>query len=271
MPRIVSQQGTFADGIPYVRLGAGGKDLIVFFGGPGNMLPTGFGLRMMTKGFVPLLDACRLTFVSRRPGLPEGVTTRDMSDHYAEMIRRDLAGHVDVVVGISYGGMIAQHFAADHADLFDHIVIAMVAHRGSDAGMQVDMQFATLLNQGKPRQAYAMLADVMAPEGIGRSLMRALLWLVGTWMPAARDESSRRDVLIEAQAELTHDATERLGRIEVPVLILCGDADPYFPLPYIEETARMIPDAELKLYAGKGHDIMMDARFGRDILDFVTT
>ena len=270
MPRIVSQHGTFADGVPYVRVGKGTRDLIVFFGGPGNMLPRGFGLRMMTKGFVPLMAAYRITFVSRRPGLPEGVTTRDMSDHYAEMIRRDFAGHVNVVVGISYGGMIAQHFAADHADLFDHIVIAMAAHRGSDAGMQVDMQFARRLNQGKPRQAYAMLADVMAPEGIGRSLMRALLWLAGTWMPAARGEGNRRDVLIEAQAELTHDATECLGRIDVPVLILCGDADPYFPLACIEETAEMMPDAKLKLYPGQGHDIMMDERFGRDILEFVT-
>jgi pimeloyl-ACP methyl ester carboxylesterase len=60
---------------------------------------------------------------------------------------------VNLVVGISYGGMIAQHFAADHADLCDHLVIAMATHKATGEGIKVDLLYAYLASQGKDRQA----------------------------------------------------------------------------------------------------------------------
>jgi hypothetical protein len=36
------EKGTFNNGIPYVRFGEGDKNLLVFSGGPGNTLPSGF-------------------------------------------------------------------------------------------------------------------------------------------------------------------------------------------------------------------------------------
>ena len=61
-----------------------------------------------------------------------------MSNDYAEIIRHNFGGHVGIIIGTSFGGMIAQHFAADHPELFDHIVIAIAAHWMSDIGQQFD-------------------------------------------------------------------------------------------------------------------------------------
>jgi hypothetical protein len=36
------EKGTFSPGIPYFRFGEGGKNLLVYSGGPGNTLPSGF-------------------------------------------------------------------------------------------------------------------------------------------------------------------------------------------------------------------------------------
>ena len=77
------------------------------------------------------------------------------------------------------------------------------------------------------------------------------------------------DVLIEAKAEIEHDATNKLGNINVPVLMICGDKDYYFPKEYVQEMADLIPNCKLIFYSGKGHSIMMDKRFGSDILDFI--
>ena len=82
-------------------------------------------------------------------------------------------------------------------------------------------------------------------------------------------ETFRRDVLIEAQAELDHDALESIQRIQAPVLILGGDQDKYFPVEYFQETAAMIPGATLKIYADRGHDLFGDAQAARDILAWV--
>lgn len=261
--------GTFKNGIPYVRFGKGKKGLIVFFGGPGNTVPTGFGFRMLTKGLQPFLEDYTIHLVTRKSGLSEGCTTKDLSDDYAEMIREEFEGHVDVVIGISYGGMIAQHFAADYADLCDHMVIAMAAHKMSEAGKKVDYRFAELLSQGKDRKAMATIAEALFPKGMMKPLAAALLWMVGGWPWGPRSDTFEKDVLIEAKAEVAHNATESIGRIEVPVLVICGGEDFYFPLSYVREMAEMIEKATLKVYEGKGHNIMSDKRFAQDIIDYI--
>lgn len=91
------------------------------------------------------------------------IRQRDMSNDYAEVIKHDFSGHVDIIIGTSMGGMIAQHFAADYPQLFDHIVIAIAAHKMSDIGKKIDYKFAQLLSQGKTRSATATIVDALYP------------------------------------------------------------------------------------------------------------
>ena len=51
--------------------------------------------------------------VLRRPGMPQGYSLRDMAADAATTIRQEFVGPVDVI-GVSTGGSIAQHLAADH-------------------------------------------------------------------------------------------------------------------------------------------------------------
>ena len=261
--------GTFKNGIPFARLGKGQKTMLVFFGGPGNMVPTGFSLQFFVSGLKPFLDEYTVYIVSRKPGLPEGYTTKDMSDDYAELIRQEFGGHVQVAVGVSYGGMIAQHFAADHAALCDHLVIAMSTHKLTEAGARLDTRFAELLSQGKDRQAGVAMAEALYPAGIMRWLVSAAMWLVGGSLFGSQSDTYKQDVLIEARAEVSHDSVESLKRIQVPVLILLGGNDFYFTSQSAEEMATMIPTSTLKIYPGKGHEIMNEKRFAQDVADFI--
>jgi pimeloyl-ACP methyl ester carboxylesterase len=45
-----------------------------------------------------------------------------------------------------------------------------------------------------------------------------------------------------------------LGQLNVPTLVIHGDADPLVPLPNGEQTAAAIPGAELVVIAGLAHD-----------------
>ena len=47
---------------------------------------------------------------------------------------------------------------------------------------------------------------------------------------------------------------KRLGEIEAPTLVIHGDDDPLFPLPHGEALAREIPNAELLVLEGVGHE-----------------
>lgn len=257
--------------IPYVKWGSGIKRMMVFAGGPGNAPPTGTGFRVMTKSLDPFTDEYTLYFVTRKMGQPAGYTTRDMAGDYAQMISIDLGGYVEAVIGMSFGGMIAQHFAADYPDLYGHLVIAMAAHRMSDKGKLIDYEFAELLNQGKIRKAAAAVIGAITDNRFTGALLRTLSWIAGGAFMKGSHDAFKSDVLIEAEAELSHEAAESLGRITKPVLIVGGTADIYFPRAYIEETAALIPRSVLKLYDGRGHmNTMTDRRFYRDVAEFIS-
>ena len=78
------------------------------------------------------------------------------------------------------------------------------------------------------------------------------------------------DVMVEAEAEVAFDARPILTQIKVPVLLINGDKDFYFPVPLVQETVRLIPDCTLKVYPGKGHlGAFMSRQLAPDILDFI--
>ena len=93
--------------------------------------------------------------------------------------------------------------------------------------------------------------------------------MVGAFIIPKVSTTYAQDILIEANAEVEDDATDKLRTIQCPVLMLCGDHDFYFPKEYIEEMAAMIPNAQLKLYPGKGHLIFSQKAFPIDIKEFL--
>lgn len=113
------KKGVFDNGIPYVRFGKCERVLLFFGGGPGAYLPSTFMIKVLGN-FKHLAKHYDICAVSRKSQLPEGYTTRDMSEDYAELVRNEFNGGPVDVMGTSYGGLIAQHLAADHPELIRH-------------------------------------------------------------------------------------------------------------------------------------------------------
>ena len=269
MVKVKPIYGTFRNGIPYVYFGRGKKKLLMFYGGPGNELPTGFVFNMFGKELEPFAENYTIYIVSRKSGLHEGYTTKDMSNDYAELIRTEFGGKVNLVIGISYGGMIAQHFAADYPDLFDHIVIAMAAHRISEEGKELDYKFAEFLSKGKTSSAYKTIVTALYPKGLKRTVFKWFFWMVGVFTKGSKSETFSRDVMIEAKAEMEHDSTESLSRIKLPVLIICGGRDYYFPIEYVKEMSKLITTCTVKIYPNEGHNALETESFAKDVMDFI--
>jgi len=261
--------GAFKNGVPYIRFGTGAKTLLFLLGGPGNTLPMGAATFGFTRGMQGFIDEYTVYLVSRKSGLTEGYTTKNMADDYAELAREDFGGHVDVIIGFSYGGLILQHFAVDHAELAGHLVIGGAAHKISEIAKQIDFTYANSVNQGKDRAAMVARAAAVFPQGVPRYLLSGILWLFGKSLLGPVDDTFRRDVLIEAQAEMMHDSIASLEKINVPILIVCGRDDFAFPLNYVEEMARLIPRSTLRIYE-RGHStVFLEKRFAQDVREFV--
>jgi pimeloyl-ACP methyl ester carboxylesterase len=259
------EKGVFGNGVPYVRLGKGEKILFVLSGGPGNTLPSGFMIRLFGQ-FKHMSNNRLIYVVSRKTGLPEGYTTRDMAEDCAAIIRDDLGGGPFDVMGMSYGGLIAQHLTADHPELIRRLVIAMSAYRFSDEGNNVDMKFAEFLSEGKKRAALKSLYPIIEGGIIKKSLLKFFMGFIGPLFWG--DPENPSDLLVEGKAEMRHDSKNRLAEIKVPTLVIGGDKDYYCPVELLRETAAGIPDAKLVLYEGKGH-MVSGKKFDEDILAFL--
>jgi len=260
------EKGAFSNGVPYVRFGEGEKTLLVFSGGPGNILPSGFMIRVFGH-FKHLSKSFVIYVMSRKSGLPEGYTTRDMAEDYATVIRDEFNGEPHDVMGTSYGGLIAQHLAADHPELVRRLVIAMSVYRFSEEGNEVDMKSAQLLSEGKKRESLKALYPILEGGRIKKAFMKFLMGYIGPLLWSTPDNPS--DLLVEGKAEMAHNSKNRLAEIKAPTLVIGGDQDYYCPVELLRETAAGIPNAELVLYEGKGHMATMGKKFDEDVLAFL--
>ena len=258
-------KGYFESGLPYFRIGSSPRILVVFEGlSFENKPPSGFTLRMYVGGIKLIAQDYTVYSVGRKPGLPVGYSTRDMSEDYATMIKDEFGGPVDIM-GISTGGPIAQCFAVDHPDLVRRLVLAMTGYRLSEKGKKLQMHLADLARQGKWRKAYSAIMDGVYPQGgIKKRFFKVLMWFFATFS-APEDPS---DMVVTLEAEDKHDFKDRLAEIKAPTLVIGGEEDYFYP---IRETAAGIPNAELILYEGFGHNAMFDNKrqFQEDILAFL--
>jgi pimeloyl-ACP methyl ester carboxylesterase len=262
--------GIFPNGMAYVRWGTGPKTLLFIPGGPGNAAPDGMSMRMLPLFGRLVEDGYTAWYVARRRGMPEGHTIADMADDYAALIADEFGGRVDLVVGVSYGGMIGFYLAARHPERFGHIAIAVAGYEVSEQGKTLDYDFARLLSEGRNGEAGALMVRHMAPGLRVPGLARVLGAVMGRIMAGEAHASFASDVMVEAEAEVACDARDILPAIPVPVLLVCGDDDLYFPKQVYEETARLIPDGTLRMYEGVGHvGAIRDRRLSQDVLEFV--
>ncbi|MCW4044565.1 MAG: alpha/beta hydrolase [Candidatus Bathyarchaeota archaeon] len=238
------EKGVFGNGIPYVRFGEGEKTLLVFSGGPSNTLPSGFLLRISSQ-FKHISKSYLVYMLGRKAGLPEGYTTRDMAEDYATLIRDEFEGGPIDVMGTSYGGLIAQHLAADHPELIRSLVIAISCHRFSDEGNELDMNSAQLLSESKKRAALKSLYPLIEGDKAKKALMKFFMAYIGPLVWKPHDHPS--DLLVEGKAEIAHNSKSRLAEIKAPTLVIAGDKDYFCPVERLRETAAGIPNAKLVL------------------------
>lgn len=256
--------GYFRGGLPYNRLGHGPRPLVVF---QGLLFENKPQPQLTTRAYRFLGDDYTVYAVLRKPGLPAGCSLRDMADDYAVMIGEEFGGPLDVI-GVSTGGSIGQHFAADHPELVRRLVIHSSAYRLSDEARRLQREVGRLAREGRWTQAYAaMMATVLPRRGVARLLARPVGRLGALALSCGAPEHPG-DLAVTIEAEDRHDFKDRLGQITAPTLVVAGAEDPFYTPTLFRETAAGIPDARLILYEGMGHPAS-GRRFARDVLAFL--
>jgi pimeloyl-ACP methyl ester carboxylesterase len=253
--------GYFRSGLPYNRVGSGPRTLVIFQGLVFENKPLPASMTWLYSRYYKYLEEKFTTYiVLRKPGLPAEYSLQNMADDYATMIQEEFGEPVDVS-GVSTGGSIAQHFAADHPDLVRDLIIHSSAYTLSDLARSIQKRVGDLACQRQWRAAYAtMLSPTRYP--------RLVIW-IGSFLAgmigAPKDPS---DVVVTIEAEDKFNFKDRLHEITAPTLVVAGEEDPYYSPTLFRETAAGIPNARLILYPGRGHPAS-GKQFRQDVLAFL--
>ena len=258
-----STAGYFRSGMPYVRVGSGPNPLVVLQGLMFENKPQ----RGMTAGYGFLGKDYTVHSVLRRPGMPCGYTLADMAADYAATIRTEFGAPVDVI-GVSTGGAIAQHLAADHPGQVRRLVIHSSAYTLSEPAKQLQLEVGRLAREGEVGRAAEVLVRFLLPKrGLWRMIGGPAVW-VGSRLISTGVSGDLSDLIITIEAEDRHSFRDRLGEITAPTLVIAGTADPFYTPLLFRETAAGLPDGRLVLYQGMGHPAW-GRRFQRQVAAFL--
>ncbi len=244
--------------------GKGRKNLIILPGlgdglttVGGKALAMAFMYRCFTKDY-------RVFMMSRRKPLPENFDTKAMAADIKTAMDKLGIGRADFV-GVSMGGMIAQHFAASYPERTGKCVFAVTAARSNDMISTNIEEWAEMARQGKG----AKLMESNVRNMYSDEYYRKNRWLTPIMGKLTVPKNPER-FLRMAKACAEHDAFAVLKDIKAPVLIIGGTDDRTVGAEASEEMAREISGAKIFMYRGYRHALYEEAPdFNKRVLDFL--
>lgn len=169
-----------------------------------------------------------------------------------------------VIVGHSMGSIIARRFAIDHPERTQGLVLVDSFYRFRD-------------NPGIPELEAAVMAltDPVDAAFVREFQLSTLAQPVpADFFEAIVAESLKLPARVwhaTLKGLLDNEFSDELAKIKAPTLILWGDQDAFCPRSDQDALLAAIPNSELIVYEGVGHDPQWEqpARFASDIANFV--
>lgn len=231
----------------YVSFGYGEKPFVML---PGlsdalkTVKGTAFPLSLMYRTFA---KDYKVFVFSRKNQLSPTYTIREMADDQAQAMAL-LGISKAYVMGVSQGGMIAMHLAAEHPALVDKLVLANTSAKSNETMQRVIGNWLRLAADNDFKNLFIDTAENIYSEKRLRTYR-----LMYPILAAASKPKSLTRFIIQAKACLAHDACAELKMIQCPTLVIGGECDRIVGTDTARELADEIPTSKLVICNGLGH------------------
>jgi pimeloyl-ACP methyl ester carboxylesterase len=253
--------------IAYDRSGAGAR--LLFFGGSGSTLASNR----------PLIDVFASSFdvvTHDQRGL--GATTVPPGPYAMADYAADAAALLDElgwdrcrVVGISFGGMVAQEFAITWPARVERLALLCTSPGGVGGASYPLHDLEELPEAERVDIAVRILDTRFTPEWLAtHDDDRGLVEFMAAGRAAPKSDEQRRGERAQLEARRHHDVCDRLHAITCPTFVGAGRYDGIAPPPNAEAIVARVPGAELHLYDGGHAFFVQDRTAFPEILKFLS-
>jgi pimeloyl-ACP methyl ester carboxylesterase len=156
------------------------------------------------------------------------------------------------VVGISMGGMVAQELALAHPERIRTLTLGCTYCGGAGSELApratIEKLSAGMMSGDRElaiRNAFEVNVSSAFAGGEGNwEAFRAMAKSLPAPIPV---------IMLQMQAIAAHDTSARLPSLDLPTLVVHGDADAMLPVGNGRMIAALVPGARLELLEGVGH------------------
>ncbi|HUE58041.1 MAG TPA: alpha/beta hydrolase [Acidimicrobiales bacterium] len=236
----------------------------------------GSGATLETTG--PMIDAYRARFevlVHDQRGLGRSEippAPYSMEDYAADALALlDFVGWSSCrVMGISFGGMVAQEFAVVAPHRVERLVLACTSPGGTGGSSYPLHELGPLDDATRGERMITLLDTRFTPEYLAnRPADQAIAAMYAARSKLEKNAERLRGEREQLLARSGHDVMDRLPKISCPTLVAAGRYDGIAPLGNSEAIVSRIPDSELRVYEGGHVFFLQDGRAITEILDFL--
>jgi 3-oxoadipate enol-lactonase len=232
--------------------GAEQSDVAVFLHGLG-------GDRFSWEPQLPALADIRRCYAWDLPGYGASTGIIESLPALAELAAQWIAQLSDRpvdVVGLSFGGMVAQHLTLNHPRLVRTLALLATSPAfGIDGVTTAEAWLATRLtpihDRRPPVDRIATIVDGMVGPDCSAEVRASIV--------ASMHAVPPQSLAAACRALVQHDTRERLHRITVPTLVMVGSEDTETPPSYAAQLATRIPAATFRVVPGVGHIVNLEA------------
>lgn len=233
----------------YERRGTGPR--LLFLNGSGSSIATSeLLIKLFTGDFDVLVHDQRGLGDSAIPPGPY-----EMADYAADALA--LLDHEGWdrarVVGVSFGGMVAQELAVSAPERVERLALLCTSPGGAGGASYPLQELTTMPPEAARAKGTELLDTRFTPEWLAtHDGDRGLAEMMAARRGGAKPAEQLRGEVEQLGARSRHDVCDRLGAITAPTLVAGGRFDGIAPPSNSEFIAGHVAGAQLRLYEG-GH------------------
>ena len=177
-----------------------------------------------------------------------------------------------LVVGVSFGGMVAQHLAIRQTDRISKLALCCTSSGGAGGASYPLHTLQHLPDEERARNLVPLNDTRCTPDWVKEngSLYQAMVDMAVEAYEFARDEP-HHDIgaFRQLEARTHHDTYDQLDQIELPVLLAAGKYDGIATPENQRALLERLPNAELEFYEGGHLFLLQDPKAWQSIISFL--